>query len=126
AHVNPMDLLPDSLGQKRDEDGSVFKEAETPANFDTRFASKGYIRNNLYVLHGPTRESNTSVIPPQNEVYTQGSAALESQTGIVSQVQEARLKGYEGDPCDDCGNFTMVRNGTCLKCNTCGGTSGCS
>jgi len=39
---------------------------------------------------------------------------------------EARLKGYEGDPCRECGQFTMVRNGTCLKCDTCGATSGCS
>ncbi|MGH7420947.1 MAG: adenosylcobalamin-dependent ribonucleoside-diphosphate reductase [Candidatus Rokuibacteriota bacterium] len=38
----------------------------------------------------------------------------------------ARLKGYEGDPCGDCGQFTMVRNGTCLKCITCGTTTGCS
>ncbi len=38
----------------------------------------------------------------------------------------ARLKGFEGDPCGECGNFTLVRNGTCLKCDTCGGTSGCS
>jgi ribonucleoside-diphosphate reductase alpha chain len=28
--------------------------------------------------------------------------------------------------CGDCGNYTMVRNGTCFKCDTCGGTSGCS
>ncbi len=42
------------------------------------------------------------------------------------KMQEARLKGYEGDPCRECGQFTMVRNGTCLKCNTCGATSGCS
>jgi ribonucleoside-diphosphate reductase alpha chain len=41
-------------------------------------------------------------------------------------IAEARLKGYEGDPCPECGQFTMVRNGTCLKCVTCGGTSGCS
>ncbi len=39
---------------------------------------------------------------------------------------EARMRGYEGAACDECGNFTMVRNGTCLKCNTCGATSGCS
>ena len=39
---------------------------------------------------------------------------------------EARMKGFEGDACGSCGNFTLVRNGTCLKCNTCGGTSGCS
>lgn len=38
----------------------------------------------------------------------------------------ARQQGYEGDPCGECGNFTLVRNGTCMKCNTCGATSGCS
>ncbi|MEE8592131.1 MAG: vitamin B12-dependent ribonucleotide reductase, partial [Spirochaetia bacterium] len=38
----------------------------------------------------------------------------------------ARMQGYEGDPCPVCGHFTMVRNGTCLKCLTCGSTTGCS
>jgi ribonucleoside-diphosphate reductase alpha chain len=42
------------------------------------------------------------------------------------KIQEARMKGYEGDACRECGQFTLVRNGTCLKCNTCGSTSGCS
>jgi hypothetical protein len=37
-----------------------------------------------------------------------------------------RMLSYEGDPCDECGNYTLVRNGTCMKCNTCSGTSGCS
>jgi ribonucleoside-diphosphate reductase alpha chain len=36
------------------------------------------------------------------------------------------MKGYVGDSCGECGNFTLVRNGTCLKCDTCGGTTGCS
>ncbi len=47
-------------------------------------------------------------------------------TDLKDERQRARLQGYEGDPCGDCGNFTLVRNGTCMKCNTCGGTSGCS
>jgi ribonucleoside-diphosphate reductase alpha chain len=42
------------------------------------------------------------------------------------RVAEARMKGFEGDNCGACGNFTLVRNGTCMKCNTCGSTSGCS
>jgi ribonucleoside-diphosphate reductase alpha chain len=41
-------------------------------------------------------------------------------------IEEARLKGYTGDMCQECGQATMVRNGTCLKCMTCGSTSGCS
>jgi ribonucleoside-diphosphate reductase alpha chain len=44
----------------------------------------------------------------------------------LSRIREAKVKGYEGDSCPECGNFTMVRNGTCLKCVTCGATSGCS
>ncbi|WP_432757297.1 vitamin B12-dependent ribonucleotide reductase [Consotaella aegiceratis] len=39
---------------------------------------------------------------------------------------EAMMKGYTGDSCEECGNYSMVRNGTCLKCDTCGATSGCS
>jgi ribonucleoside-diphosphate reductase alpha chain len=54
--------------------------------------------------------------------YSQSSSSLSSN----SSSSIARIQGYEGDSCDDCGNFTMVRNGTCLKCNTCGSTSGCS
>ena len=44
----------------------------------------------------------------------------------VDRIMEARVKGYEGEACGECGNFTLVRNGTCLKCDTCGATSGCS
>jgi len=51
---------------------------------------------------------------------------VESVDLHLERVREARMKGYEGDNCGDCGNFTLVRNGTCMKCVTCGATSGCS
>ena len=38
----------------------------------------------------------------------------------------AREAGFTGDICGDCGSSKMVRNGTCLKCNDCGATTGCS
>ncbi len=44
----------------------------------------------------------------------------------ATKAAHARMKGYVGEACGECGNFTMVRNGTCLKCDTCGSTSGCS
>jgi ribonucleoside-diphosphate reductase alpha chain len=44
----------------------------------------------------------------------------------MERIREARAKGYEGDPCGECGNMTLVRNGTCMKCDTCGSTTGCS
>jgi ribonucleoside-diphosphate reductase alpha chain len=46
--------------------------------------------------------------------------------GDAAKIAQARLKGYEGDPCPACGSFTLIRNGTCMKCDTCGGTTGCS
>ena len=49
-----------------------------------------------------------------------------SEETVSDKIAKAKLHGYEGDSCQECGNFTMVRNGTCLKCNTCGSTSGCS
>jgi ribonucleoside-diphosphate reductase alpha chain len=62
---------------------------------------------------------------------SQASSDAAEKSGRAREMQakraaEARMKGYEGDACGQCGNFTLVRNGTCMKCNTCGGTSGCS
>jgi ribonucleoside-diphosphate reductase alpha chain len=44
----------------------------------------------------------------------------------IQAVLDAKAKGYEGDACGECGAMTMVRNGSCLKCMSCGATSGCS
>ncbi|WP_417683963.1 vitamin B12-dependent ribonucleotide reductase [Roseibium sp.] len=54
------------------------------------------------------------------------TAPAPQTTSAAQQIAQARMKGYEGESCSECGNFTMVRNGTCLKCDTCGSTSGCS
>ncbi|MHA1190038.1 MAG: TSCPD domain-containing protein, partial [Alphaproteobacteria bacterium] len=58
------------------------------------------------------------------EAVATGDAS--DRTARNERIAEARMKGYEGENCSECGNFTMVRNGTCLKCDTCGSTSGCS
>src|SRR5690606_28208054 len=57
---------------------------------------------------------------------TTSTAVVVERTTTLSLRDEARRKGYEGDPCDECGRLMMVRNGTCLKCMNCGATSGCS
>jgi ribonucleoside-diphosphate reductase alpha chain len=53
-------------------------------------------------------------------------AASREEQEQAAKIVQARVKGYEGDPCPACGSFTLVRNGTCMKCDTCGGTTGCS
>ena len=55
-----------------------------------------------------------------------GTRESGSRDNRARRAAEARMKGFEGDSCGSCGNFTLVRNGTCMKCNTCGSTSGCS
>ncbi len=154
AHVEPGDLLPDSIGRGNqegdlDEDGAAVVAATV-----RRVASTGYVRNQLLVLDGgalrQTRASAHSVAHSGANGAAGGSGgaqklagqggfakalaveaiAATSVTGTadlrLERVREARLKGYEGDSCDECGNFTLVRNGTCLKCATCGATNGCS
>jgi ribonucleoside-diphosphate reductase alpha chain len=45
---------------------------------------------------------------------------------LDNEVHVAKMKGYEGDPCPVCGHFSLVRSGTCMRCDTCGSTTGCS
>ena len=62
----------------------------------------------------------------QASISTLHDAAVDAVDRQLQQIQEARIKGYEGEACLECANFTLVRSGTCLKCDTCGSTSGCS
>jgi len=54
------------------------------------------------------------------------AAAFGGKSKMQAALEEARLKGYEGELCPECGQLTMVRNGTCMKCMSCGATTGCS
>jgi len=78
----------------------------------------------------PDSTSLAAAAPQSSSSETVEHVAFAVEThverGASVLVAEARVKGYEGEACGECGNFTLVRNGTCLKCDTCGGTSGCS
>ncbi|MTJ82387.1 MAG: vitamin B12-dependent ribonucleotide reductase [Telmatospirillum sp.] len=139
AHVTPPDLTPDTLGRGNTE-GSL-PRAGLGAVVE-RLPSRGYVRSNLLVLRGGnlaaasgatasagtgTSGATTTPTPAAAAVATVDADSMVREFDARSeQIREARLKGYEGDACGECGNFTLVRNGTCMKCNTCGGTSGCS
>jgi ribonucleoside-diphosphate reductase alpha chain len=58
--------------------------------------------------------------------FSKSETRAEARAIAAEKRAEAKAKGYEGEACEECGNFTLVRNGTCLKCDTCGGTTGCS
>lgn len=60
---------------------------------------------------------------------TNSKPEVKAVAKVSHKVRErimAKQQGYTGDICPECGSMTMVRNGTCLKCNTCGATTGCS
>ena len=150
AHVEPADLAPDSVGKGADERSLPAPEGQV-VEAVTRYASKGFVRSNLVVLSGGLGPANGHATGYANggagaallsaaAVGGLGSAAATTTMALMTttaavfdavdtkldRIREAKLKGYEGDACGECGNFTLVRNGTCMKCATCGATSGCS
>jgi len=139
AHVEQADLHPDGVGRGMIADGlpsAGSDAAQAAADAVSRIASVGYTRSNLYVLNGRTGSvaiAEEAVAAGSPHGLTDGPAVAPAPiagaavVGVATgSAYTAKLKGFEGDACPECGNFTMVRNGTCLKCTTCGGTTGCS
>lgn len=138
AHVKPEGAAFDDLGRGEEEGVSNVQElSENAANKSLevlkQISSTGYLRKRmpqeLLVLNGGADpELALQTLVPEISDATVAVAATTVTTGATSldQRTKAKMQGYEGDPCGDCGNYTLVRNGTCMKCNTCGGTSGCS
>ncbi len=147
AHNIPQDITPDTVGRGAAE-GAGLRPGFDPLPVVRKLASKGYVRSRFRVYEGAAqgiREPAAPAVAPaavgatrgeagtvtyaasETTVLFEGAAALDgAPTHAHDHAHAARLKGYEGDSCDDCGNFTLVRNGTCLKCVTCGSTTGCS
>ena len=156
AHVEPADLMPDTVGKGAAETRRLgsgapdpnLREPTTDAGADVaalmqRAGSHGFLRSRLTVVQGGARHVGEPRAESGAHAEARGlsaddmplfAGALAVAAAVVdpapasraAQIHEARMKGYEGDSCGECGNFTLVRNGTCLKCDTCGATSGCS
>jgi ribonucleoside-diphosphate reductase alpha chain len=76
--------------------------------------------------HGPKKVAPVAHPPAQAPSPLLAGEPAPVDVAVAQRIRLARLKGYEGDPCDECGQLTMVRSGACLKCDTCGASSGCS
>jgi ribonucleoside-diphosphate reductase alpha chain len=117
AQVQQEDLRMDSV--KKDDQDPECADSE-PA--DPQTLATQAINTEIF----PARRSNGNGHGNGNGSVHKVELKRETVTYTATAVQTARLKGYEGDPCVECKQFTLVRNGTCLKCETCGSTSGCS
>jgi len=143
AHVQPTGESFDSIGRGAEEGVRNFEEvpqsrASNPLDVLRQVASTGYLRKrapqDLIVLQGGADPVATleTLIPEVRAGGGSTIAAAASTTAVatgsvsIDARTKAKMQGYEGEACGECGNYTLVRNGTCMKCNTCGGTSGCS
>ncbi len=136
AHVDPSEADNAALGKGVDEG--------KPSR-----VSKGLVRGKTPALSavaggsvgGATGEGAGKVTALRGAItqgaISQGATALKAEPAeetkadvhraqLANERAAAKARGYEGEACPECQNFTMVRNGTCLKCDTCGATTGCS
>ncbi len=142
AHVKPEGASFDDLGRGEDEGVSNVKAPDAPKKAKSievlkQMVSTGYHRNRVpqeFVVYQGGQSGAVALdagVDPVTALATlvPETAVADAGTATVATMDErtkAKMQGYEGDPCGECGNYTLVRNGTCMKCNTCGGTSGCS
>jgi ribonucleoside-diphosphate reductase alpha chain len=143
VQVKPEDLRSDVVGSPtqvpefEDEEEGELIRGHVPGMATEEHSSMGYGRGALAFRNGSANGSvngNGSAHGPLNGANgtshgSNGTATAVrngAASGIDRKIMEARLKGYEGDPCKSCGSWTLVRNGVCLKCDTCGDTTGCS
>ncbi len=93
------------------------------AELDNAVAS---LRSNVQEAFTTTTTRVEGSLAVAQETVIERRPAAKPQPSRMEKIAEARIKGYEGEACGQCQNFTLVRNGTCLKCDSCGSTSGCS
>ncbi|MBX3527792.1 MAG: vitamin B12-dependent ribonucleotide reductase [Rhodoblastus sp.] len=147
AHVSPEDIGYTAMGKGEDE-GKAPEAKNAPT-----FVSRGLVRSKTDRLMVVAGGAPAHAAQSPTMLATDGATALKPQdvgtlAHEVAEVAhdldrlgwaqpteadlmaekraEARMKGYVGEACPECANFTLVRNGTCLKCDTCGSTTGCS
>ena len=118
AHVKPEDLQPDIVRS----DG----EAETEQNLSSGLSPAGNATDGheiqLTLDDMDSAMADTSIF----QTNIPELAAAPTISGDDSIIKEAEKFGFVGDPCPECGQFTLVANGSCLKCVSCGATTGCS
>ena len=146
AHVKPDGMTFDEMGRGEEEGRRNFADIPGTSGSDAvevlkKVASAGFTRGRvpqgLVLLDGGAGATALAasddpaaalqaLVPEVGVTTTVVETAISTGTMTIDERAKAKMQGYEGDPCGDCGNYTLVRNGTCMKCNTCGGTSGCS
>jgi ribonucleoside-diphosphate reductase alpha chain len=128
AHVQPS-MEMDAMGPETTEDEYV---AEEEAGVNVRPAGVAErlhpVSEHLH-LGGSALEPSIQAETRAPETPLAQASAIATAVAVrpkIQAVNAAKAKGYTGNACAECGQLTMVRNGSCEKCDSCGSTSGCS
>ncbi len=136
AHVDPHESAVDAIGRGVNRE----KAQEDAARLISKGFSRSTVTDNLVVLRGgefdrlrKPAEDAVAATPPEIEAQVarlaeavNRKAPPGSLAAPAARISTARAKGYEGDACPECGQFTLVRTGACLRCDSCGANTGCS
>jgi ribonucleoside-diphosphate reductase alpha chain len=131
AHVQPS-MQMDAMGPEAQEEYIAEEEGAVqvrPAGVAEQFHP---ISTHLHPGHetppAPAMASAAPVAePPPSSAPVHGGNGTATATLVRAQaISASKAKGYTGNACSECGQLTMVRNGACEKCDSCGATSGCS
>jgi ribonucleoside-diphosphate reductase alpha chain len=126
AQVEAEDLRGDAIHRERDEPDFESEEVMEERIVESQPMNKAFATPRSGHLT-PLRENGHSVANGNGNGHKNEGVATDVRDPSMEQkIRQARLKGYEGDPCSECGQLTLVRSGACAKCDTCGATSGCS
>ncbi|HEV7910717.1 MAG TPA: vitamin B12-dependent ribonucleotide reductase [Methylocella sp.] len=131
AHIDPSDIGHDVLGTGEEQSRPPQGPGQTGT---TKFVSRGFVRSKadkLMLVQGGAPQPATALKGDLEREVEAELGGLEWTTpaeraAVAEKRSQARMQGFTGEACGECGNFTLVRNGTCLKCDTCGATTGCS
>ena len=128
AHLGPVDLSSTSTAEDAGRDaleGALADAAALPAPDPGAYVTIAGGSNGRRAPAGGG-EVAAPASPPVAAGAAQPAAAALGAAPARRGRTTHRHYGFEGDPCHECGQLMMVRNGTCLKCVACGATSGCS
>jgi ribonucleoside-diphosphate reductase alpha chain len=156
AHVVPSDLGFDAMGKGEGEGRTGGMEVRaSDTGFVSKGLMRSKTDRLMLVRGGTPNESRAAQVAKASAYTTEGATAFKQEVSrevakeavrdelsnlawsepqgfaaakdaVADKRAEAQMKGYVGESCPECANFTLVRNGTCLKCDTCGATTGCS
>ncbi|MGC1382035.1 MAG: LAGLIDADG family homing endonuclease [Candidatus Baltobacteraceae bacterium] len=130
AHVEPS-MQMDAMGPEAQEEYLAEEDAGVHVRVAGVAESLHPVSTHLHPGQSvPHAQSAPAVAePPRSVAPSGGGGGVATSVVALSRteaINASKAKGYTGNACGECGQLTMVRNGACEKCDSCGATSGCS